>query len=507
MTGKRLLILAAVVIVLGGYILVVERHQPTTDELKKQESQVFPGVERDDVVSLEVTNPEGTFRLEKREDEWFLTSPLEAAADTTAVGGALTSLLGLESERTLRTQDLAASDLARYGLESPEVRVELGLADGSSRSLAVGAETALGSNRAVSRDPDEILLCSRWFAQDLERGLDGWRSKIVVQVYPNQVASFEIASAMGRTHLVQAGDQWRLLEPIKDLADRDRIRDLISKLNAAKVEEFISQDDGADLVALGLASPRLELTIVRTTGDEPVTLELGTAREVDGARQVACRRNGGDLLWISDEAEDLLDRPPTAWRSTVLLPFDTWDVERLELSGPEGAIDIERRQGMWYVLDQDAGARASDEAADAGGSGAGHAADGATDRATDRTTDRTTDGAVEADSSAVTERLGAIAKLRAIDLDLAPVTSAEIGTVVLHLSTAGTPSTVELRFQQPMSSGGNVVATATGRDTVMSVSPEAVAEVLGDLDALRAEEPPAGNAASGGEPTGEEATG
>jgi len=471
MTGKRLLILGALVTVLAGYILVVERHQPTTDEQKKRESQVFPGVERDDVVSISVTNPSGTFRLEKQKDEWFLTSPVESAADAGAVGGVLTSLLGLKSERKLPTKDVAAEDLARYGLEKPEIRVELGLEDGSSRALAVGAETALGSNRAVSLDPDEILLCSRYFAQDLERGLDGWRSKEVVQVYPDQVASFEIVGETGRIHLVQAADQWKLLEPIQDLADRGRVQDLISKLNSVQVKEFIEADEGGeDLAALGLESPRLVLTIVRTTGDEPVRLEMGAIREADGGRQVACRRNGDDLLWISDEAEALLDRPPTAWRSAAVFPFDTWNVERVEFSGPEGAIDVERRQGLWYVLEPGAAAEAEAGSGEAEPAGA---------------------SAVEADSTAVLDRLGAIAALKAIDFDLVPVTSAELGRVVLHLSSAGKPSTVELRFQQPLHGGGNVMVTASGREPVMSVAFTAVAKVLGDLDALRAEEPAA----------------
>ena len=57
----RLIVLAVVVLGLGAYIYFVERHEPTTDELKQRADKVFPLLEQDNARRIVVVNPKGRF--------------------------------------------------------------------------------------------------------------------------------------------------------------------------------------------------------------------------------------------------------------------------------------------------------------------------------------------------------------------------------------------------------------------------------------------------------------
>ena len=52
MKTKNLAILAAVVFALLAYIFLFERHQPTSDEARRDADKVFRGLEQDDVTGV-----------------------------------------------------------------------------------------------------------------------------------------------------------------------------------------------------------------------------------------------------------------------------------------------------------------------------------------------------------------------------------------------------------------------------------------------------------------------
>jgi hypothetical protein len=441
MQSKRLLILVAIVAIVGGYILLFERHQQTTDEVMEQADKVFPGLEQDAVTAIEISNLSGSIRLEKRGESWRLTAPVDFPADETAVGGLLTSLLGLKSERTLSAAEV---DPAAHGLDQPSLAVVLHTGD-QAYPLDIGNETALGSNRAVSRD-DKILICAGWFVSDLEREINDWRSREVVDVMASDVASIEILSADDSVHAVQVSNQWQLLQPIEDLADREHIQNLISNLGSLKVEEFLDAD--SDLAELGLAPPRHRITIVRNTGEEPTVLELGDIREAaDGSQQVACRRDD-DLLWVNDRVEPSMGLAPILWRSAAVYPFDSWNVEQIVFNTDETSVTVNRESGMWQLED--------------GG---------------------------EVDSSDLSDRIAKLSRLEATAFDLIDPGTAELARIELTLSSGGldddetTPLTYT--FKAPISEGGDLLVEVSGRSSLMGASQEDVETIIGDLDALR----------------------
>jgi len=200
MRGKGLLVLAAVVLAVGAFIYLYERKLPTTEEAKASADKVFPDLTRDAVVGLEITNSYGAFTLSREGSHWLLSAPVACPADDGAVGTLLGSLVELKRERTLAPGEVKPAD---YGLDQPKLAVVVKVSGGRRYTLSVGNETALGGNRAVSLGGPEVILCSGWFTRDLDKGLADWRSRDVVDVFADQVASFTLEAGPDRVHAVR----------------------------------------------------------------------------------------------------------------------------------------------------------------------------------------------------------------------------------------------------------------------------------------------------------------
>jgi len=418
MRNRNLAILVVAVVVLGAFILLHERHLPTTDEAGEQVDRVFPGLERDDIQAVEVVNRHGAFRLDRVGDGWRLMEPGPYDADQGAVNAIL---------------------------EQPELEVVLHTAKGESYRLEVGAQLPLGARRPVAREGGGVMICRSGFAASLDKDLEGWRSRDVVDIFSDQVAAVEVETGAVRAHAAREGRQWQLLEPIRDLAARDHISSLIADLNALQVKEFV---DGGDSGEMGLEAPRHTVTLIRTDAEEPVVLEFGATRDRDGTTLVACRRDGGETFWVDDGAEQRLAKPPVLWRSRTLYPFDSWNVERLTLTAAGTTVELMREAGLWQLAD--------------GG---------------------------EADTGEATSRLTRLANLETTEFDLVDLGARELGRLELAMRSPGAdegvpPELIEYVFLAPLEEGGDASVRVTGRSGLLGVAAGEVEQLLGDLDSL-----------------------
>jgi hypothetical protein len=91
------------------------------------------------------------FELEKVDDSWQVVGKPELKVKTAAVSEALAALGGLKAERTVADKD---PDLKLFGLEPPQLVLEVSLRGGGKRVLQVGRSEG-ESKRAYARVPGE----------------------------------------------------------------------------------------------------------------------------------------------------------------------------------------------------------------------------------------------------------------------------------------------------------------------------------------------------------------
>ncbi len=452
MKGKNLAILAGAVMVLGAFIWFFERHQPTSDEARAQAGRIFGGLAEDAVIAMNVTNKHGVFSLHRHDRGWLLTGPVEADADSTVVDEALRSLIRLKRDRTLGPDEVEPS---AYGLDHPEAMVILTLEGGRTRTLKIGNTASLGSSRAVTLDSKNVILTGGGFFTAIDKALDDWRSREVVEVTLNQLAAITVRTGNGTIEAVNLGGDWHLRSPVNDRADVDHLLNLISGLNQLRVEAFV--DSNADLAAMGFVEPDITVVLVPADGSPGLTLDFWVTREPDGEIQVACRRDHADVSWVNDRAVNALGKAAVLWRDPMVLAFDVWEVTALGLSEGSTSIHLNREDGLWRL-----------------------------------------DDGTEALSTEVQERLAALGGLKVVDFDLMNLGTPDLGSAALRLN--GDDTAIMVTFSEPLADGGNVLVTVSGRETVMSVAPDDVQSIVGDLQSLRPEEIQA--PASPGDPTG-----
>jgi hypothetical protein len=445
MKTRNLLILAAIVIAVLAYILLVERHKPTSEEARKEADKVLRNFDRDDVEGLVINRDGATVRLEKIGEEWRLREPLDFPADSSLVSSTLGSVANLTADRRLAADEV---DLAEYGLDTPEAELTLRMTDGGERSIVVGDELPLGSKRALRVDDgSEIVIASGWFVSDLEREVDEWRSRDVIDFAEDDIASIDIESGPDSIRAARLEDGWQLLLPLRDLADEDHISGLISDLRSMRIQEFL--DDESDPAELGLELPEYEITIIRSDGGEPLRLDLGETREGDSGTEVACRRGDSEYFWATGTVRTRLSKAPVLWRSKKVMPFETWEAEELRVTTPESSVSLVQDGSIWRFADES-----------------------------------------EADLSKVQERLRALATLEATDYDLMAPLTREMGNVEIVLEQNDEEKerpVIRFDFYAPLEEGGRAMVQVTGRDTVMGVDVAKVNGILGDLGDLRSE--------------------
>jgi len=433
----RLIVLVVLVLGLGAYIWFVERHKPTTDEIKERSDKVFATFDQEKVSHVVVVNPKGRFELKKENDVWQLVAPLADEANSGAVTGLLSTLSGLKAERTLEKSDVKLAD---YGLERPEMTVTVTDEAGVERALSLGGELPFGTTRAaVAGDGEKVYVVSKYIATDLEKDLAGWRSNDLAQVYSTDVASLTLKDATGRIAAAQAAGVWTLTEPIADLAEREKADGVVSDVSAAQIKEFL--DAPGSLVELGLEPPQLEMTIVRKDNKPPIQLAFGVERDKDGARQRACRR-GERVVWVEATATAKATTALSEWRAKKLVRLDTWSADKLAIEAGEDTVALERKDGIW------------------------------------------TAGSVEVDGDSVSRRLGVLADLAVAAYDRAKPAGDPRGHVKV---TVDDGAIVEATFYA--GAGGEAIAVVAGRAGALAVDAARVDELLADVPSLARPKP------------------
>jgi hypothetical protein len=275
--------LVALVLLVGlGVYVYFQEFRGAEGRRKAEESKDRPlPFERAGLKALEITNPNGTFRLEKDGEAWKLTAPVPADADKDSVEGLLSSLEMARIERRLG----AGADLKGFGLDPPKVRLKVEPAGGGDPAvLALGEENPIGGTWfALLPDGKEVAILSSAVGDLARKDLIGLRDKTLVAFEPWKLKRLRIERGRERITLAKPKDDWKIEEPIEAPADGTTVGDLLSEIERLKAKSFAAENPGpADLRRFGLQPPAARLSLLQEGWDVEKSLVFG--RETDGGR-------------------------------------------------------------------------------------------------------------------------------------------------------------------------------------------------------------------------------
>lgn len=373
MSKRTTLTLAAITAAMLAFIALYERHTLSSGELEARRGRVLDRLVRGRVHRIVLRRGGETVLAMVRDRDaeetldtfdvgtWRITQPLEVAADADAVDGLILACEGLSARRSF--EEVGSEDRARFGVDSPRLELELGVANETQR-VRVGAEDErLGGVYVEVVESGRVYLVGRDFFEALDHGVDHFRSKEIVRnLAIRDVTAVELEVGRGesirRADLVLEDRRWRARAPFEGWARKSTVDALLDALVDSRAARF--PDDEAAL----FASPSATVAVRARDRDERgrETGRVRTLRVVLGSTCAGASDERGELLAVRVDEEPAACVPERALR-IVFEAMDTlretrlaWatedQVERVLLATRGGsAREIElRREGSEWVL-------------------------------------------------------------------------------------------------------------------------------------------------------------
>lgn len=287
MRTKVTLVLLLLNVALFFVIFRVERAWRTESLAREVRHRVL-GAEAADIRALAVQSavPGRSYRLERRDGDWFVTEPWLWRANPNAVSALVRDLQFLTDETSFSVADVERNGqkLADYGLDPPALTVTF--ASGGSdttggapvrTTLRIGAPTKVGGRVYVlSPDGRRIHVVDASKLESFDLPLDRLRSDTVLTIPFYEARSLNLQTPTGPRILIQRYDSgWTFETPISARASRSAIELTINELDALRATRF---EPGAP----PLVPAAMERITVEGDGRRE-TLFLGTTPDASGS--------------------------------------------------------------------------------------------------------------------------------------------------------------------------------------------------------------------------------
>ena len=346
--------MGALVVVLGAAVYFFEiRGREAREEAERTANRLLR-FETEQVTQLTIETADETIVLVRDEDDWRITEPYDLEADQSSVNGVVNRLQSANHERLV---DEEPEDVARFGLDDPEVRATVQLEGGDSQTLEIGAGTAVGFNVYVRRGGENSVFMTGGSLKDaVGKSLFDLRDRTILEFTTADVDRVEIARAdVEDTALERQPDpgdgieRWRLTAPIEARADTQTVSSLLRRLGTDRARAFVADSPTEeDLATYGLDEPTTVVTLW-TEDDAAYTLQIGGESE-DPTGSYA-RRLGNEAVFVVPTG--LVDSFPESvddLRNRTVVEFARDRVEAIELEGGEGSFRLEKDAIDWRII-------------------------------------------------------------------------------------------------------------------------------------------------------------
>ena len=352
MSTRATMILLLIAVALGAFVLLWEKDQPGTDQRRKEAGRVLPGLEVAAVESLRIERPdEEAIEIERHQDGWRLTAPLEDRADRFAVDGLLRTVVEARAVQSLEAGRIEGGDEAT-GLGGRALRVVLE-SEGGQRVLEIGSRRAPGGRRyARLAGASKLLIIDDTLWEQLDKDASAWRDKELIDL---STVDLQRVRFVGRDLAFERreGRKWWVTAPLEDLADAGEVNNLLAAVVGLRAERIAGDDERE---RAGLDQPTVEVELAGE--DQTVRLRLG-ADTGAGDGTFFATVSDREALFVVRAASwlDKLDQPGSTWRSKRALDFSPWDVGEFVLQRGEQTVRIGRLEGSaasdssWVAID------------------------------------------------------------------------------------------------------------------------------------------------------------
>ena len=371
MRFRGTLILLLICAALGAFVYFYEIKGGEKREKEKQETSRLWKVESANIQQIDLVTPqEHITAVRKGDKEWKITAPRAVDADSDELNRIAGSAAEITRESVLEAN---AKDLARFGLEPPQLTLRVKTKDGKEYEVRYGDNNPTGNSTyaAIPGGKTDVMLVASYTASSFRKKLEDLRNRAILNFEQYETGSLDLQSDKGNVQLTKENDKWWLQGRQRWAADSASVSGVLSTLASSRVKEFFTGNPD-DYASLGFDKPLLDVRLMfgkdraikhLTVGLEksklvakgqkpakPETLKKteqkqGAAGTTASELYLARDESRPELFFVDKEFIDKLSKGPADLRDKALASFQRWDIDSITLTNAKGAFNLAKTEG------------------------------------------------------------------------------------------------------------------------------------------------------------------
>jgi hypothetical protein len=217
------------------------------------------GASQFEMNSLTLAGEHGSIVLSKEGSDWKIKSPFESAVDESEFDSLLSQIASAKAEEFVAE---TASDLAKYGLDKPKIKLSVRLQDGSERILVIGSKADGGYYAKISDRPQIIKIESALYDKLNVKPAE-LRDKQIVKLNKDELTRIEIKNPNQKILAEKKEDKWVVKEPT-DKKDKELQTFKIFNALETKAKEVLDSPSAA--IKSKLAKPPVVVQLTDKSG-------------------------------------------------------------------------------------------------------------------------------------------------------------------------------------------------------------------------------------------------
>ena len=284
-------------------------------------------------------------------DQWNMTAPVNAKADTQQVRAVLQRLQDAKVQTFVVEE---TSDLQAYGLQDPTLRVTLAVgADRVQHTLVVGQESPDHKGVYARRGTtSQVVLLPKDFWKGLPTAINGWRDKTLLQYDREHITRLELTAPQSTIHITRSGvRQYTLEQPLRTQGDSDTIFSLLGDLKELKAKDIVADAPQA-LSPYGLDEPRLRITVQEEQPNQAATQHtILFGAQADAGVYVMLPDRPTVYVVDMQAAKRFLETTVLALQDKKILAFTPESIHKIQVQYADSQLVLERHSQDWRLLE------------------------------------------------------------------------------------------------------------------------------------------------------------
>lgn len=304
---RNAIILVIIVALLVGAYFLISRNkaEEETEDNRAENLLKLTDYTSDEVESLKLQNPDGTFVIVKKDTEWTLSSPTDITADPSVLSSIVINAASLTADKLVEEN---AANLATYGLDKPII-ITLKLKDGTEKVLEIGNLTPTKSGHyARLASENKVYVLGSYSGDKLVVTRNDMRSKSIYSIASDTI-NYLSMDRNGQNVFASEMDtnkNWSMVQPIKGSMNSSALTPMLEAVASLSVTEFV-EDKPADLSKYGLDKPAYSLEF-KTSDGKAYKLVMG-AEKTKGSDIYVKLGDSDEVYLMSISAFTFLDKP------------------------------------------------------------------------------------------------------------------------------------------------------------------------------------------------------